>query len=62
VRGRVQVSYEVLGEVLTVDLIEDGANVSVTNANREDYVEQHTRFLLEVSVRPSGVGARGGRI
>lgn len=57
-----QVSYEALGEVLTVDLIEDGANVDVTNANREDYVERHARFLLEVSVRPSGVGAEGGRI
>jgi hypothetical protein len=47
-----QVSYEVLGEVLTVDLIDDGANVSVTSANRDDYIQRHTRFLLEVSLRP----------
>eukprot|EP00976_Prorocentrum_cordatum_P094965 1189995-Prorocentrum_minimum.AAC.2 len=45
-----QVSYEVLGEVCTVDLVDDGANVPVTNANREEYVKLHTHFILESSI------------
>jgi len=45
-----QVSYEVLGEVCAVDLVANGANVPVTNANRAEYVEHHTRFILESSI------------
>mmetsp|Transcript_36834 Transcript_36834/g.44561 ORF Transcript_36834/g.44561 Transcript_36834/m.44561 type:complete len:286 (-) Transcript_36834:941-1798(-) len=45
-----QVSYEVLGEVLTVDLIENGSEIAVTNDNRGTYVDLYTRFLLETSI------------
>lgn len=33
------VDTEVFGEHKTVELIEDGENVEVTNANKQDYVE-----------------------
>ena len=45
-----QVSVNVFGSVVNVDLKEGGADIPVTNANREEYVELYTRFILDASV------------
>ena len=44
-------SKEVFGESRVVELIPDGANIPVTNANREEYVERYVRFYLDESVQ-----------
>lgn len=38
------------GEQITIDLIEDGSNVAVTNANRREYVNAYIDHLFNTSV------------
>jgi len=45
-----QVSFEVFGEQKTYDLIENGGEVAVTAANREEYVRLYVSYLLEGSI------------
>ena len=46
----------VFGETITADLIEGGPTVSVTNANRADFVARYVDYVLnksvELQVRP----------
>eukprot|EP00173_Palmaria_palmata_P005256 Plantae.Rhodophyta-Palmaria_palmata.ctg8955.p1 GENE.Plantae.Rhodophyta-Palmaria_palmata.ctg8955~~Plantae.Rhodophyta-Palmaria_palmata.ctg8955.p1 ORF type:complete len:330 (-),score=53.33 Plantae.Rhodophyta-Palmaria_palmata.ctg8955:78-974(-) len=46
-----EVGYEsVLGDNCTVELVTDGANKSVTKANREEFVERYVEFLITDSI------------
>jgi len=47
-----QISYQTpFGETITHSLKEDGANIPLTNPNREEYVKLYVEYLLEESVR-----------
>ena len=41
-----------MGELKTVDLKENGGDVNVTNANREEYVNLYVEYLIHTSVQP----------
>ena len=45
-----QVTYEYFGESVSVDMKEDGANIPVTQANKAEYVELYSKWILETSV------------
>jgi len=45
-----QISYELFGEVKTVDLIENGENIAVTKENRKQYVDLYVDYILNTSV------------
>ncbi|KAL3914839.1 MAG: hypothetical protein SGPRY_007480 [Prymnesium sp.] len=45
-----QVSYEEFGDTKTYDLIADGGNVPVTEANRHEYVRLYVNYLLVESI------------
>ncbi|XP_071792610.1 probable E3 ubiquitin-protein ligase HECTD2 [Asterias amurensis] len=45
-----QVSLPVYGTVHTVDLKADGANIPVTNDNRQEYVDLYKNYLLNESI------------
>ncbi len=45
-----QITYEAYGELHTVDLIENGGNINVTNENRIEYVNQYVNYVLNTSV------------
>lgn len=45
-----QVSLEEYGDVKTCQLKENGENVSVTNDNREEYVELYLNWVLNAAV------------
>ena len=47
-----QISYEVFGQVRTVDLVPDGGLVPVTALNRREYVRLYVQYTLDVSVAP----------
>jgi len=54
------VDYECFGCNIQADLIEDGANVTVTYANREDYVQRYCNWIFNTSVeRQFGAFRRG---
>eukprot|EP00854_Cymbomonas_tetramitiformis_P005952 gene5952-7156_t len=55
-----QVNYEVLGEMYTEDLCENGGNITVTNANKEQYVDLYVRFLLESGIERQFVAFKRG--
>ena len=44
-------TYEVLGEFRTIELVEGGADVAVTLKNRKDYVRRHVKFHLVDTIR-----------
>lgn len=46
------ITYEFFGENRTVDLIEGGSSIPVTNENRAEYVDLYVNYLLDVSVEP----------
>ena len=46
-----QITYETMGELKTVDLKEGGADIAVTNSNREEYVALYVDYLITKSVR-----------
>jgi len=43
-------SYDFFGERRTIDLKEDGANILVTNDNRQEYVDLYINYVMEKSV------------
>ncbi|KAF0693070.1 Aste57867_15922 [Aphanomyces stellatus] len=45
-----EVSYEVYGEIKTVELVPGGKSINVTNANRKDYVDKYVQYLTTDSV------------
>ena len=45
-----KVAYDEFGEMKTFDLVENGGEVPVTEANRELYVERYTSYLLSDSI------------
>jgi hypothetical protein len=45
-----QISYEVFGVRETHDLKEGGADIPVTNENRQEFVDLYTEYLLEKSI------------
>jgi len=45
-----QVTYEYFGESVSVDLKEGGSNIPVTQANKGEYVELYSKWILEKSV------------
>ncbi|XP_077977108.1 ubiquitin-protein ligase E3A-like isoform X2 [Glandiceps talaboti] len=45
-----QISYQSMGEMVTVDLIPNGSQIPVTNQNREEFVRLYVRHLLEDSI------------
>ena len=45
-----QMSYDFFGERRTIDLKEDGANILVTNDNRQEYVDLYIYYVMEKSV------------
>jgi ubiquitin-protein ligase E3 A len=45
-----QISYEVFGEIRTIDLKRDGGDLPVTNENRDEYVTLYVQYVLDVSV------------
>eukprot|EP00698_Gefionella_okellyi_P020502 TRINITY_DN6441_c0_g2_i1.p1 TRINITY_DN6441_c0_g2~~TRINITY_DN6441_c0_g2_i1.p1 ORF type:complete len:795 (-),score=168.03 TRINITY_DN6441_c0_g2_i1:796-2895(-) len=47
-----QLTYEVYGEVRTFDLIPNGGDVLVTNANRQQYVDLYVKYMLVDCVAP----------
>ena len=47
---RFEISYEVFGEMKTVELMPGGSSVLVTAANREMYVELYVEYLLDKSI------------
>ena len=48
-----QLTYEgMFGEVRVVDLKPDGASLTVTNENRQEYVDLYVQHILETSVAP----------
>lgn len=44
--------YESFGETKYHPLKPDGANIAVTNQNRQEYVDLYLKWLLEDSVAP----------
>lgn len=51
---------EEYGEKVTVDLVENGAGIPVTDANRDEYVREYVRHVLYASVeRQFGAFKRG---
>ncbi|RHY27299.1 hypothetical protein DYB32_006876 [Aphanomyces invadans] len=55
-----EVSYEVFGEVKTVDLVPNGKSINVTNANRKDYVAKYVHYVTTEAVeRQYGAFHRG---
>ena len=45
-------SYDHFGKSCDQELIPDGARTPVTNANREEYVELYSKYILEDAVQP----------
>jgi len=45
-----QVSYEEFGETKTCDLMPNGGDIAVTEANRHEYVRLYAKYLLEDSI------------
>jgi hypothetical protein len=45
-----QLSFEEFGVVRRVDLVENGAQVAVTNDNRQQFVDLYVEYLLETSI------------
>jgi len=43
--------YDEYGTIKTIELCPGGANISVTEANREEYVELYVKWLLEDSIQ-----------
>jgi hypothetical protein len=43
-------TYDFFGERRTIDLKEDGANIAVTNSNRQEYVDLYINYVMEKSV------------
>lgn len=55
-----QVTYEQFGEAMAHDLLPGGGGIDVTAANRTQYVEAYTKYLLEDSIaRQFGAFMRG---
>ncbi|RLO04832.1 hypothetical protein DYB28_000622 [Aphanomyces astaci] len=55
-----QVSYQVFGEIKTVDLVPNGSQINVTNLNREEYVAKYVQYVTTDSVeRQYGAFHRG---
>jgi hypothetical protein len=46
-----EISYDVLGQVKTYPLVENGSDIPVTEDNRKDYCSQYARHLLYGSIR-----------
>ncbi len=46
-----QVTYDVFGEKHTYNLKEGGDKISLTNANRQEYVDLYVKWLLEDSIQ-----------
>eukprot|EP00602_Paraphysomonas_sp_CaronLab_P008247 CAMPEP_0185019840 /NCGR_PEP_ID=MMETSP1103-20130426/2420_1 /TAXON_ID=36769 /ORGANISM="Paraphysomonas bandaiensis, Strain Caron Lab Isolate" /LENGTH=687 /DNA_ID=CAMNT_0027550361 /DNA_START=26 /DNA_END=2086 /DNA_ORIENTATION=+ len=44
------ITYETMGELKTVNLIENGSNIPVTNVNKEKYVQLYVDYMLNASV------------
>ncbi len=55
-----EISFNVLGEVTTIELIPGGANVPVTNTNREDYIHRYCRHFMYLWVRRRLLAMRRG--
>ncbi|RKO97102.1 hypothetical protein CXG81DRAFT_11343 [Caulochytrium protostelioides] len=55
-----EISYDVYGEVRTFPLVDGGADVFVTNANREAYVRLYIDHFVNTSVRRPFRGFRQG--
>jgi hypothetical protein len=47
-----QITYETMGELKTVDLKENGGEIAVTAANRQEYVDLYVDYLINRSVEP----------
>ncbi|XP_022089847.1 ubiquitin-protein ligase E3A-like [Acanthaster planci] len=47
-----QISYTLMGEVVTVDLLPEGSQIPVTNENRKEYVKLYVQHVLVDSVAP----------
>ncbi|XP_038048029.1 ubiquitin-protein ligase E3A-like [Patiria miniata] len=45
-----QISYTMMGELVTVDLLPNGSQIAVTNENREEYVRLYIQHILVDSV------------
>ncbi|KAH9092426.1 hypothetical protein LEN26_018391 [Aphanomyces euteiches] len=45
-----EVSYEVYGEIKTVELVPNGKSINVTNANRKEYVNRYVQYVTTDSV------------
>ena len=45
-----EVDYDFFGEVRTAELLPGGSRMTVTAANRQQYVQLYTQWLLETSV------------
>ena len=46
-------SYETIwGDVKTIDLVENGTNISVTAENKKDYVDRYVKWVLEENIAP----------
>lgn len=45
-----QITYETLGELKTVDLKENGGEITVTTENRQEYVDLYVDYLINKSV------------
>ena len=43
-------TYEEFGETKNFDLVPDGGDVNVNGANRQQYVELYTKYLLDDSI------------
>jgi len=54
------VDYECFGSHVQADLIEDGANVTVTYGNREDYVQRYCDWLFNKSIERQFGAFRSG--
>lgn len=46
-----EVAHEAYGAVHSVELCPGGANMPVTSANRQQYVELYVKYLLDTSIR-----------
>lgn len=46
-----EISYEVYGQVKTFPLVENGADIPVTNENRRDYVDLYIKHYADTSVK-----------
>mmetsp|Transcript_23572 Transcript_23572/g.30811 ORF Transcript_23572/g.30811 Transcript_23572/m.30811 type:complete len:744 (+) Transcript_23572:165-2396(+) len=55
-----QLSYEVFGEIKSIDLKPNGSNIPVTKDNRQEYVDLYVQWLLEKSIESQFSAFRRG--